>query len=573
MDISSDGSQLANATDGGVVEIWDTATGMVLHQLRPPAAEDDEGGVVSFSDVAFSPKADSVAACAGGRVFVWGLASEQERSLLEVDDHLDALAWMPDGRTIVTGGAKKELLVWDLTTGEITLRLQGHSAEITGIAATNKLLLSTGRDGRLLSFSARDFAASKFTGTGDSAFEQVAVSPSGKLAAAGTRGGKVVLWDLKRKRISKTINVSESPIADIAFSSSGRSFVALAGGELQVFSVKGARLKRLQSPGAVAAAFPGILFAGGEGLETWDVESGTNLLEEVGHQGPVRAVAFANSGKFVASGGDGDPVKIWEAATGHELQSLAGHRGVLALASSEDGTHVVAGGRSRDVHVWNVLTGVERARLSGHTGLITAVSFSPVGQRVASGGSDHVVRIWNLDTGMVEQAFTGDGGHVRSMTFSPTGRLLAATLHRGWFADNAESVVVWHVGNGSRQYRIKLTAAALDIAFSPDGERLAIAGADGAIRIYNSSTAKEIQVLSGHVGPVRALDWDGRTDQIASGGSDKTVRIWSAKTGRELKKLEGHVSAVYALSFGPNGESLATASADSTVLVWALVPP
>jgi WD40 repeat protein len=61
---------------------------------------------------------------------------------------------------------------------------------------------------------------------------------------------------------------------------------------------------------------------------------------------------------------------------------------------------------------------------------------------------------------------------------------------------------------------------------------------------------------------------DGK--RIASAGGDKTVRIWDAATGKELFKLTGHAEGVWGVAFSPDGKLLASASWDKTVKLWQI---
>jgi WD40 repeat protein len=60
--------------------------------------------------------------------------------------------------------------------------------------------------------------------------------------------------------------------------------------------------------------------------------------------------------------------------------------------------------------------------------------------------------------------------------------------------------------------------------------------------------------------------------RLASAGADQTVRIWDVERGRELFSLRGPKDRVHGVAFGPNGASLAAASADGLVRVWQGVP-
>lgn len=584
MAISDDDRWLANGTAEGVVEVWNLETGRIAHQLqpeRPEEEQEDEGTAQSppspIADVAFAPGGKALAVAVDHRAVVWNLDPVEPQSPLTVKDRILAVTWGPRGKFLLAAGADKETYVWDTQAAEITLRLQGHTADVTDLALAGKgrLLVTVGLDGGLHSYATSSWAQTKFDAPeahGGSGLTCVAGSADGKHVATGAGDGRVIVWDVRRKRAVETLEVSASPIDHVAFGT--RELFVSAGGELHVYSTRGARRHKLSTISGVRVAFDGKtgrIFSGGDGIEVFDGDTGTNMLGAIGHRGPVRAVTFANGGKFVASGGDGDALHVWEARTGHELQTLKGHVGILAVAASADGGRVAVGARSHAVHVWDLLQGAERARLAGHDGLVTAVTFSPSGKRVASGGTDAAVRVWDPETGKVTQSFLGDRGHARSLAWSPDGRLLGAGLHRRWYSDDKESVVIWHVATGSRQFRVPFPdAVPLAVAFAPDSKTLAVGCSDGSIRMIDTQAGTETEKLDGHTGPVRTVAWSPDGKWLASGGNDGTVRFWNGTSGQQEFTLEGHAGTVYSVAFAPDSAYLASASADSTVLIWKL---
>ncbi|AGY58115.1 caspase family protein [Gloeobacter kilaueensis] len=106
------------------------------------------------------------------------------------------------------------------------------------------------------------------------------------------------------------------------------------------------------------------------------------------------------------------------------------------------------------------------------------------------------------------------------------------------------------------------------VSFSPDGERIASASADGTVRLW-SRRGTLLQVLRGHTGEVTQVRFAPNGERIATAGIDRTVRLWD-NGGHLLQTLIGHGRGIYGLSFSPDGQLLATASADRTIRLWRM---
>ncbi|GAB4413845.1 MAG: hypothetical protein Kow00106_08760 [Anaerolineae bacterium] len=106
----------------------------------------------------------------------------------------------------------------------------------------------------------------------------------------------------------------------------------------------------------------------------------------------------------------------------------------------------------------------------------------------------------------------------------------------------------------------------LSAAWSPDGSRLALS--DGArIWLYDAEL-RPLGALEGHSQPVRALSWSPQGDRLASAGLDNTVRIWDVASRQTLQVLAGHTDWVFSVAWSPDGTRLVSGGADDSVRLW-----
>jgi WD40 repeat protein/energy-coupling factor transporter ATP-binding protein EcfA2 len=158
------------------------------------------------------------------------------------------------------------------------------------------------------------------------------------------------------------------------------------------------------------------------------------------------------------------------------------------------------------------------------------------------------------------------GGHANSVngvSFSPDGKMLAS-------ASDDYTVKLWDTSTKKEIRTLtEHTNSVNGVSFSPNGKMLASASSDNTVKLWDTSTGQEIKTLTGgHKDAVNGVSFSPNGKMLASASSDNTVKLWDTSTRKEIKTLTGHREAVYRLSFSPDGRMLASASADKTVKLW-----
>jgi WD40 repeat protein/mono/diheme cytochrome c family protein len=266
--------------------------------------------------------------------------------------------------------------------------------------------------------------------------------------------------------------------------------------ESAVFSPDGKQL-------AVTGGSPGRF---GE-VQIWDVASQELKLSLPVTFDTIYGANWSKDGKLVSFGCSDNTLRAIEAETGKQVLYQGAHsEWVLDTVFSTDGSHLVSVSRDRSMKLTDVptqrfednITSITPGALKG--GLIS-VDRHPTKDEVCVGGADGVPKIYRIYREQGKDRKIGDDfnlirnfdplpGRVFSVQYNADGSRVVA----GSSKDNRGEVRVYESEDGKLVSKIELpTSAVYAVAFSPDGQTVAIAGFDGVVRLHEADTGKAIK--------------------------------------------------------------------------------
>lgn len=329
----------------------------------------------------------------------------------------------------------------------------------------------------------------------------------------------------------------------------------------------------------------------------WETESGKRKVTFIGHEDYVEMMTFSPSGKMLASCNASSKVFIWDLPSNkikHTIQSDASTIFAVAFSLDEKVLKTIGNWDRYEFYIeyWDVQSGesIKDVLLSDEN--FTVASLSPDGKTLACAGNSPL-QYWDIETKKQLFIDTESEGQFDYLEFSIDGRHLVA-------ADAWDNLSLWQV---SPMQHLKNFAHGEDynsLAYAPDGKTVAAGNNNGSVNIWDVTTGKRIQTISGHTSKqmhtaafhtdsstvtigtkyeLQLWNWqtgeldktipDPRSDVysvaysqdynlIATAGSSNKARIWDAQTGRFLGSFVGHKDNIYAVAFSPDGRLLAT---------------
>lgn len=563
--VSSDGLTLATCGTEGIVRLWDISSGQL--KLQWPTHQALEVTCLCFAtdgkslfgasydgtiqrwrlDTAplttelslfeYSRCGRLVAVLAGtSEIEIRAAADGKLISSLkhEAGVAINALDFSPDGERCATSLADGTVRLWDTASGAMTQRFEGHSDRV-----------------RRLRFS----------------------PDGGRLASAG-RDFIIQVWNLNNMQLERKLS-HQNRLWDIEFLSDSRTLISTAEDQtIRLWDLEsGSQIGELPRSGPactclVVSPDDRILAAGqeapGEEIELWDLQERRMLATASGHRGGIQKLAFSPDGRTLASLSLDHSVRLWDGKTGEIRGTLTRSAGVGPLRFSPQGDVLHSTDLQGRWTRW-------QTAVSRHTD-----SLRQLQERSPDSAWDPNNQYWAARVGpRVIQVFEAPQTHPRwqalledatsdAFAVAPDGGEVAAAVQNG--------KVVVYGSDGGKQWIEAASGSIHCLAYSPDGNWLAGAAADGAVYLWDAATGNLQGERRDAVGKVSALVFSPDGGELAFGGQDRQLYLWRFGEQATPSILRGASAPIVAIAHSGQDRPIAVGCCDGQTHIWDNAP-
>jgi WD40 repeat protein len=301
-------------------------------------------------------------------------------------------------------------------------------------------------------------------------------------------------------------------------------------------------------------------------IRIWDRASGRELQNLIGHQDSVNCLALSGDGQFLYSGSTDSTIKEWDLTTGSCRRTFTGYHiySVNTIALSGDGKYLYFDSRGETIQEWDLKMGSCRRTFEGHQDYLRAIILSKDGRSLYSGSDDCTIKEWDLTMGTCHRTFTGHQDSIDCLALSGDGRSL--------YSGGTDSrIKEWDLTTGScRRTSEGYRGWSGGIDLSADGQFLYYSSRDSTIKELNLLAGNDQRTFEGHQDGLKTIVLSADRQLLYSGGSNGTIKEWNISDGTCQRTLAGHKDWLGGIDLSADGQLLYSGGNDGIIREWNL---
>lgn len=415
------------------------------------------------------------------------------------------LAISPDGILLASTGNDTLVHLWDTSSLREVGVLKGHTAGVFGLnfSPNGKWIVTTSRDNSIVIWDVTARQMLKKLGEHPVTPYSAAFTPDGKrVVSVGWRMhpekkspvGLIRVWDVASGELLSDQDYTTHPISSVTFDKRGQSaFIGCWEYQTAVLNLSSYKIEREIAPPSDS----------GYGAVDW--------------------VDISSDDRFLLTATKDKQAKLFDQSSGKFLGAYdtGGHVTVARFL----GDSVITSGSDQTIRIFDRDSRKQIARLTGHGREVTALAVAPIGNRAFSADGTGKIKVWDVsDPGSYRPEVKFPGAW--SCVIDPSSRYVA-------IATNEKNIAIVDLKTRKTMKRIgDFRSLAVDVAWSPDGKRIASGSNDGSFRVFDFATGAEIWQFQG-TGQMRSAAWSRDGKYVAS-GQNGIGYVWDASTGKQV---------------------------------------
>uniref|UniRef100_A0A674DRB8 Pre-mRNA-processing factor 19 n=1 Tax=Salmo trutta TaxID=8032 RepID=A0A674DRB8_SALTR len=273
-----------------------------------------------------------------------------------------------DTNKVLTGGADKNVVVFDKKEEQIIATLKGHTKKVTSVI----------------------------------------YHPSQSVVFSASPDSTIRVWSVTGGNCVQVVRAHEASVTGLSLHATGDYLLSSSEDQYWAFSdIQTGRVLTKVTDEAAGCALTcaqfhpdGLIFGTGTAdsqIKIWDLKERTNVANFPGHVGPVTSIAFSENGYYLATGAQDSSVKLWDLRKLKNFKTITldnNYEVRRSLVFDQSGTYLAVGGT--DIRVYICKQWSEVLNFTEHTGVVTGVAFGEHAQFLTSTGMDRSLKFYSL---------------------------------------------------------------------------------------------------------------------------------------------------------------------------------